>query len=187
MPAQPKLASFPAIRSALKFYQIASVITGIGLLLLLAEMILKYTPLHVELFAGGSGGFLWFAPVIAGPDCVWYSLFVPGIDQCEMTSTGDGLNISLFILIAHGWFYVVYLFACFRVWSLMRWGFPRFILLALGGVVPLLSFIMEIRVAREVRTYLERRETDERDAAAAPHAGAEPTSLTPETPTETKR
>ncbi|MCR2793595.1 DUF3817 domain-containing protein [Microbacterium sp. zg.Y625] len=165
MPA-PKLASFPAIRSALKFYQIASVITGVGLLLLLAEMIFKYTPLHVELFAGGSGGLLWFATVIVGPDCQWFSLFIPGSDQCEMISTGDGLNLSLGILIVHGWFYVVYLFACFRVWSLMRWGFVRFLLLALGGVVPLLSFFMEARVAREVTTYLAEREAAEAAASA---------------------
>ncbi|MDF2827740.1 MAG: hypothetical protein K0R01_1023, partial [Mycobacterium sp.] len=77
MPRAPKLASFPAIRGALKFYQICSIITGTMLLLLLAEMILKYTPIHVELFAGGSGGLLWFAPVIAGPDCQWWSLFAP--------------------------------------------------------------------------------------------------------------
>ena len=54
MPRAPKLASFPAIRGALKFYQVCSIITGTMLLLLLAEMILKYTPIHVELFAGGS-------------------------------------------------------------------------------------------------------------------------------------
>jgi hypothetical protein len=78
-----------------------------------------------------------------------------------MTSAGDGFNISLFILIAHGWFYVVYLFACFRIWSLMRWPFVRFVLLALGGIVPFLSFIMEARVAREVRAYLARREAEE--------------------------
>ena len=173
MPVQPKLASFPAIRGALKFYQIASVITGVGLLLLLAEMILKYTPLHLELFAGGSGGFLWFAGVIAGADCEWWSLFLPATNACEMTSLGDGVNISLAILIIHGWFYVVYLFACFRLWSLMRWGFPRFILLALGGVVPLLSFFMEIRVAREVKAYLATRE----ESAA---------SLPAPTPTETR-
>ena len=52
MPRAPKLSSFPAIRGALKFYQVASIITGVGLLLLVAEMILKYSPLHVELFAG---------------------------------------------------------------------------------------------------------------------------------------
>ena len=142
---QPRLASFSAIRGALRFYQIASLITGAMLLLLCAEMWVKYG-LGYELFAGGSGGVLWFAPVVEGPE--------------GHESTGDGANLSLFILIAHGWFYVVYLFACFRVWSLMRWGFLRFVLLALGGVVPFLSFIMEARVAREVKAYLARREAE---------------------------
>ena len=171
MPRAPKLASFPAIRGALRFYEICSTITGIGLLLLVTEMVLKYTPLHVELFAGGSGGALWFAPVLAGPGCEWWSLFLPMTNDCEMTSVGYGFNISLFILVAHGWFYVVYLFACFRMWSLMRWPFPRFILLALGGVVPFLSFIMEARVAREVRRYLADREAAE--AASIPIPAAE--------------
>lgn len=141
---EPKAASFPAIRGALKFYQIASIITGVMLLLLVAEMVLKYTPIHLELFAGGSGGLLWFAKVVEGPE--------------GLESTGDGVNLSLGILIAHGWFYVVYLFACFRMWSLMRWPFLRFILLALGGVIPLLSFFMEVRVARDVQAYLSSRE-----------------------------
>ena len=167
---EPKVASFPAIRGALKFYQIASIITGIMLLLLVAEMVLKYSPVHVELFAGGSGGLLWFAPVMPGTECLWYSLFVPGGMGCEIESAGDGVNISLLILISHGWFYVVYLFACFRVWSLMRWRFPRFLLLALGGIVPLLSFIMEVRVVREVRAYLAEREAS--DAASAVTAEA---------------
>ena len=158
MSPQPRLASFPAIRGALRFYQIASIITGVGLLLLVAEMILKYSPTHVELFAGGSGGFLSLAPVIVGDDCRPWSMipFAPG--SCDMIPTGEGVNISLAILVIHGWFYVVYLFACFRVWSLMRWTFPRFITLALGGVVPFLSFIMEARVAREVKDYLAGRE-----------------------------
>lgn len=152
---EPKVASFPAIRGALKFYQIASIITGVMLLLLVAEMVLKYTPIHLELFAGGSGGPLWFAPVVEGPE--------------GLESTGDGLNLSLFILVAHGWFYVVYLFACFRMWSLMRWPFLRFILLALGGVIPLLSFIMEAIVARDVKSYLATRE-----AAASTGAATDP-------------
>jgi integral membrane protein len=173
MPRAPKLASFPAIRGALRFYTIASIITGIGLLLLLTEMVLKYTPLHVELFAGGSGGFLWFAQTIPGPACEWFSLFLPGGNGCEMESVAqDGFNVSLFVLVAHGWFYVVYLFACFRLWSLMRWPFRRFLLLALGGVVPLLSFILEVRVARQVRTYLAQREASE---ASAPIPASEGT------------
>lgn len=157
--AQPKLSSFPKIRGALRFYQVCSVITGIGLLLLVAEMVLKYSPLHIELFAGGSGGLLWFADVAVGADCEWYSkLAMGGGSACVMESAGDGVNLSLGILIVHGWFYVVYLFACFRLWSLMRWGVLRFVALAGGGVVPLLSFIMEARVAREVRAYLSDRE-----------------------------
>ena len=166
MPRAPKLASFPAIRGALKFYQICSVITGVGLLLLLTEMILKYTPLHVELFAGGTRGFLYFAPAIPGPACEWFSLFLPGGNGCEIVSTGDGVNISLAILVVHGWFYVVYLFSCFRVWSLMRWPFPRFILLALGGVVPFLSFFLEAITARKVTTYLAEREAAEASVSA---------------------
>jgi hypothetical protein len=154
--AEPKVASFPAIRGALKFYQIASIITGVMLLLLVTEMVLKYTPIRLELFLGGSGGFLWFADVVEGPK--------------GLQSTGDGVNLSLSILIVHGWFYVVYLFACFRMWSLMRWRFPRFILLALGGVIPLLSFIMETRVARDVRAYLAQREASDAGAASATDA-----------------
>lgn len=155
---EPKAASFPKIRGALKFYQVASIITGVMLLLLLAEMILKYSPIHVELFAGGSGGILWFADVIVGDGCQWYSLFFPGGMGCELISVGDGTNISLLILVAHGWFYVLYLFAIFRLWSLMRWPFSRFIMLALGGVIPALSFIMEVKVSRETKAYLESRE-----------------------------
>jgi hypothetical protein len=166
MPPAPKLASFPAIRGALKFYQICSVITGTMLLLLCAEMLAKYV-LGYELFLGGSGGFLWFAHVVEGPE--------------GLESTGDGLNLSLGILVAHGWFYVVYLFACFRVWSLMRWPFMRFLLLASGGIVPLLSFFLEVRVARDVRAYLKAREDAEL------HSRAEHSSLTQAIPTENQR
>lgn len=186
MPRAPKLATFPAIRGALRFYQICSVITGVGLLLLLAEMLLKYTPLHLELFAGGSGGALWFAPVIVGADCQWWSLFLPQTNSCELLSTGDGVNISLAILVVHGWFYVVYLFSCFRMWSLMRWGFPRFIVLALGGIVPFLSFFMEARVAREVRVYLATREAAEADAAASALAAASTTHTSSPAPSATE-
>lgn len=62
MPLAPKLASFPAIRGALKFYQICSVITGTFLLLLVAEMVMKYG-FGYELYLGGSGGFLYTSPL----------------------------------------------------------------------------------------------------------------------------
>ena len=166
MPRAPKLASFPAIRGALRFYQVCSIITGTMLLLLVAEMIAKYA-LGYELFLGGSGGFLWFAPVVE--------------TATGLESTGDGFNLSLGILVAHGWFYVVYLFSCFRIWSLMRWNLGRLALLASGGIIPLLSFFMEARVAREVKTYLREREDAEL------HSQAGHSSLTHAIPTENQR
>ena len=166
MPRAPKLASFPAIRGALRFYQVCSIITGTMLLLLVSEMIAKYV-LGYELFLGGSGGFLWFAPVVQGPE--------------GLESTGDGFNVSLGILVAHGWFYVVYLFSCFRIWSLMRWNVWRLATLAAGGIVPLLSFFMEARVGREVKTYLREREE------AVLVTSAQPSTLTDAIPTENQR
>src|SRR5687767_11095513 len=102
MPLEPKLADLPRIRGALRLYQVASVITGVMLLLLCAEMIMKYA-FGLELELGGPHGFLAFVPV----------------------DTAVAVNLSTGILIAHGWFYVLYLFSDFRLWSLMRWRFPR--------------------------------------------------------------
>ncbi len=152
MPLEPKPAVFPRIRKAITLYKITSVITGVMLLLLCAEMLLKYA-MHLELYGFGDAGFLYFAPMVE--------------TATGWESTGVGANLSTGILIAHGWFYVVYLFACFQVWSLMRWHFPKFLLLALGGVIPLLSFFLEVRVAREVETYLAAREVVATDPVEA--------------------
>jgi len=167
MVLQPKPADYPRIRTALKFYKVTSIVTGVMLLLLLAEMILKYSPTHIELFAGGAKG-LGFAPVVVGEGCQWYSLFIPGQSSCELTSTGDGLNLSLLILIAHGWFYVVYLVSCFMLWSPMRWRFTSFLLLALGGVIPLTSFFLEVRTARRVNAFLDSHQGDAGRSDAPP-------------------
>src|SRR5688572_13168554 len=150
MPLEPKLADLPRIRGALKFYQVASIITGVLLLALCAEMIMKYA-FGLELELGGPQGFL---------------AFVPG-------DTVTAVNLSTGILIVHGWFYVVYLFSDFRLWSLMRWPFGRFILIALGGIIPFLSFFLESRIGREVRAYLDGREAG---AAARGADGASATS-----------
>ncbi|GAA4778101.1 DUF3817 domain-containing protein [Microbacterium gilvum] len=166
---QPRIATFPQIRRALRFYQVCSVITGVGLLLLCAEMVLKYTPLAVELFFLDSRGVFAFREVVPSP-------------TGELVSTGDGVNLSLGILIVHGWFYVVYLFACFRVWSLMRWPFWRFVLLAGGGVVPFLSFFMEYYVARDVKRYLAQREDSAAEKKAAKAASDPSPAPTQEVP-----
>jgi len=164
MVLQPNPRDYSRIRTALKWYKVASIVTGVMLLLLLAEMILKYSPTHLELFAGGDRGGLYLAPVVVGEACQWYSMFNPFQEVCEITSTGTGTNLSLMILVIHGWFYVAYLIACFMVWSPMRWRFPRFLKLALGGVIPLLSFFMEVTTARQVTAFLDSHDTGSAEA-----------------------
>jgi integral membrane protein len=115
-------------------------VTGIMLLLLCAEMILKYG-FGLQLFAFSNYGALTFVPV-------------------ETAVAPTGLDLSTGILIAHGWLYVVYLISDFRLWSLMRWPFIRFVTIALGGVVPFLSFFVEARVSKQVKTYLAGREAE---------------------------
>jgi integral membrane protein len=163
------IEQLPQIRSAIGFYRVMSWVTGIFLLLLVTEMVLKYSPTHVEVFAGGSGGPLSLQAVVPAAGCQWYSLFAPGGMGCEIASLGDGFNISLAILIVHGWIYVVYLLAAFRLWSLLRWPFPRLLAMAAGGVVPFLSFFVERRMHRIALGDLARLETEKasRDAASA--------------------
>ena len=79
-----------------KTFRIAAYITGGMLLLLTFEMILKYFG-GVEIEAGGAFGFLALTPTGTIPS--------------------TSVNVSTWILIIHGWFYVAYLFGCFRIWS----------------------------------------------------------------------
>ena len=127
------------IRSATRLYVVCAWITGIMLLLLVAEMVLKYG-MHVELYAGGT--------TLDGD--------ANGLGLHPTDSVTGGVNLSLFILIAHGWMYVVYLLASFRLWSLMRWEPLRLLAMAGGGVVPFLSFVVEKRMTRVVRDELHR-------------------------------
>ncbi len=70
----------------------------------------------------------------------------------------NGFNVSLAVLIVHGWLYVFYLFTDFNLFTKLRWPLSRFLLVALGGVVPFLSFIMETKVHREVEAQLDTLE-----------------------------
>ncbi|GMA32220.1 DUF3817 domain-containing protein [Litorihabitans aurantiacus] len=47
----------------------------------------------------------------------------------------------------HGWVYVVYIVTVFDLWSKARWTLGRLVVLVLGGVVPVLSFVVEKRAA----------------------------------------
>jgi integral membrane protein len=124
------------IRSALKFYKALAYLTGSMLLLLCAELVARYA-FGQYLFAGGTNA------ATGQP-------FGFGFADAEPQGALGGVNLSVAVLIVHGWMYVVYLMSNFRLWSLMRWPFAKLILLALGGVVPFLSFIVEKKFHAEV-------------------------------------
>lgn len=116
------------LQGALRFFRFSAYVTGILLLLLTVEMVAKYGyNLEVEMF--GQRGLVALVP----------------------DGQVEAFNFSRAILIAHGWFYVVYLFSCFRVWSLLRWPWWRFLWLASGGLFPFLSFFIEHNATKVVR------------------------------------
>lgn len=134
--AGPSKSQIPKVRSVLKLYSASSYITGTFLILLMVTWGIRRLPfLGYDLWAGGPNGLVSFEQ--------------HGVDGVGLPEVG--INLTVLILIVHGWLYVLYLFADFRLWSLMRWPFKRFLLIAAGGVVPLLSFYTEARYAKIAR------------------------------------
>jgi integral membrane protein len=122
----PRAADIPRIRKALSVYKVSSIITGTFLLLLCLMMVLRYG-FGVDIEIAGPYGLLALTPK-------------------ELI---QGVNLSSLILIVHGWFYVLYVACDFVLWRLLRWSFGRFLFIALGGIIPLLSYFLERRVPRD--------------------------------------
>lgn len=126
MPLGPRPEDVSRIRRTISVYKVSSIITGTFLLLLCLMMVLRYG-FGVDIELGGPYGVLALTP----KDLI------------------AGINLSTVILIVHGWLYVLYLGCDFVLWRLIRWPFGRFLFIALGGVIPLLSFFLERRVPRQ--------------------------------------
>ena len=154
--ARPRPADLPKVPAALKLYQVTAWVTGIMLLLLCAEMVVRYGFGHWVYLAQPGHGFISFPHTNPATD--------PYL---------KGVNLSIAVLIVHGWLYVVYLFADFRLWSLMRMPFTKFVQIALGGVIPFMSCIVEGIITKQVQTYLAEHPstTQHPPKAAAPTAG----------------
>ncbi|MBI9114114.1 DUF3817 domain-containing protein [Sanguibacter suaedae] len=58
----------------------------------------------------------------------------------------DAKRWIAWIPFAHGWIYVLYLVTVVDLWSKMRWRLGRLVVMVLGGVVPVMSFVVEKRV-----------------------------------------
>ncbi|MEY4962480.1 MAG: hypothetical protein RLZZ249_1177 [Actinomycetota bacterium] len=131
------------LRKVIGFYRVSSYVTGIFLLLLMITWGIRRLPfLGYDLWLLGPNGFITFES---------YGVEGEGLPDV-------GVNLTVWILIVHGWLYVVYLLADFRMWTLLRWPFTRFLFIALGGIVPLLSFYTEARYAKVAKAELEKLE-----------------------------
>ena len=126
MPIGPRPVDVPKIRRTVSVFKVSSIITGTFLLLLVLMMVLRYG-FGVDIELMGPYGFLALTPK---------ELIV-------------GVNLSTAILIVHGWLYVLYLGCDFLLWRYIRWSFGRFLFIALGGIIPGLSFYFEGRVPRD--------------------------------------
>jgi integral membrane protein len=171
-----KRSDVPQIRRVLGFYRVMAFITGAFLLLLVVEMGIKYLP-GFQLLDGS-------VQYLAGAG---YELELNGPSGFLALSPADtltGTNLSLLIQIVHGNIYVLYLISDFLLWQKMRWSFTRFILIAAGGVVPFLSFVVEARIARQVRETIARLEAPRRAGSDGATAGdRDPRPIDPTTTT----
>lgn len=131
MPVGPRPADVPRIRLVLRLFRISAIVTGVFLLLLVVMMVFRYL-MGVDIELGGPFGFLALQPK-------------------ELI---EAVNLSTIILIVHGWLYVVYLALDFLLWRLVRFDFGRFVFIALGGIIPGLSFYFEAQVPRFVEARL---------------------------------
>ena len=139
----PVPSQIPQIRSTLRFYKVSSYITGVFLLLLMITWGIRRLPfLGFDLWLLGPNGFITFESY--------------GVEGEGLPTTG--VNLTVLILIVHGWLYVVYLLADFRIWTLMRWPVTRFLFIALGGIVPFLSFYTEAKFAKLAEAQLRELE-----------------------------
>ena len=126
------------LQSALKYFRVTSYITGVVLLLVMVLWGLRRLG-GLELWAFGPNGLV--------------SLESYGVEGLGLPTSG--VSLTVLILIVHGWLYVAYLFGDFRLWTMLRWGIGKFLIIALGGIVPFLSFFTERHYAKVAEGFLK--------------------------------
>jgi integral membrane protein len=135
------------LRNSLRFFKVTSYVTGVFLLLISILYAMMLT-ISADIWVAGPQGLVALAQFSVDP------------------ATGDrfgfpteGFSFTVVSLIVHGWLYVVYLYANFRLWILLRWGIGKFLLIAAGGVVPFLSFFTERYYSKVAESWSERNDS----------------------------
>ncbi len=132
----PQASDIPLIRRTLAVFKVSSIVTGTFLLGLVVMMVTRYG-FGRDIELGGAEGLLALTP------------------RDELV----GFNLSIMLLTVHGWLYVVYLACDFVLWRVayqgaVRNAFLRFLWIAMGGIIPFLSFFFERQVPREVEAII---------------------------------
>ena len=149
----PRAEDLPRIRIALRFYRVSAAITGVFLLLLVVMMVTRYG-FGLDLASGVNG------PISLEP--TWW---------LKDNGAEGAVNLSTIILIVHGWLYVLYLICDFALWRLVRYSFGYFCFVALGGIIPFISFYFEYRVPKDINA--RTRSVGEQDETKGPTAPQE--------------
>jgi integral membrane protein len=140
------MSTTPELAKSLRIYKVTSYVTGIFLLLISVLYALRLT----------ISSDLW----IAGPEGL-FALAQFSVDPGTGERVGfptQGFSFTTISLIVHGWLYVAYLYADFRLWTELRWGIGKFLIIAAGGVVPFLSFFTERYFAKVAEGWNQKSE-----------------------------
>ena len=130
----------------MKVYRVSAAITGTLLLLLVVMMVFRW-------------GF--------GLDIAYSTAYGLQLQPKAIIEEQGLVNVSFLILALHGWLYVLYLACDFVMWRLARYSFGRFLFIALGGIIPFLSYYFEFQVPRYIKARIARVEAPPTDAAPA--------------------
>lgn len=121
------------MRNALLAYRTMATIVGV----LLVVLCLVGLPLHY-------GYLLFDAEFLAKPA-------FEGDDATAGAGWRLGANISEYLGVAHGWLYMIFLFATFYLARKARWELGFTLVTMACGTVPLLSFWAERRATARIR------------------------------------
>lgn len=131
----------PQLDKSLKLFKVTSYVTGVFLLLISVLYAMRLS-ISSDVWIAGPEGALALAQFSVDP------------------TTGErfgfptqGFSFTNVSLIVHGWLYVVYLYANFRLWTELRWGIGKFLIISLGGVIPFLSFFTERYFTKLAQTW----------------------------------
>jgi integral membrane protein len=79
----------------------------------------------------------------------------------------DSNGLGVWVPIAHGWLYLVYVVFAIDLWQRSRLPLGRMVLVALAGTVPAMSFVAERWVTARMRPIIEAQQAAERAAQRA--------------------